>query len=157
SYADLDSYYTKAEEFIGVSGNRDGLPNLPDGSFMPPMKLNCGEQLLRQGAEKLGRHGIPMRLAMLTGPPKPHMKGRLKCHFCGNCGDGCDVGAMFNSLSSTLPVAAATGRMSLQTNAVVRHVIVDTNTGKAKGIAFVDRLTHQEREVFGRVIVLGAS
>jgi choline dehydrogenase-like flavoprotein len=157
SYAEMDPYYTKAEEFIGVSGNRDGLPQLPDGNFMPPMKLNCGEHLLRKGAEKLGRHGIPMRLAMLTGTPKPHMKGRMKCHYCGNCGDGCDVGAMFNSLSSTLPVAAATGRMKLQTNAVVRHVIVDTRTGNAKGIAYVDRLTHQEHEVFGKVIVLGAS
>jgi len=157
SYTDLDPYYTKAEEFIGVSGNRDGLPNLPDGSFMPPMKLNCGEQLLRKGAEKLGRRGIPMRLAMLTGAPKPHMKKRARCHFCGNCGDGCDVGAMFNSLSSTLPVAEATGRMTLRTNAVVRHIIVDTNTGKAKGVAFVDRVTRQEHEVFGKAVVLGAS
>jgi choline dehydrogenase-like flavoprotein len=157
SYRDLDPYYAKAEEFIGVSGNRDGLPQLPDGNFMPPMKLNCGEQMLRKGAEKLGRNGIPMRLAMLTGRPKAHMKGRATCHYCGECGNGCDVGAMFNSLSSTLPVAQATGRMTLRTNAVVRHVIVDTRTGKASGIAFVDRLTGNEQEVFAKVIVLAAS
>src|SRR5262249_56159269 len=84
SYSELAPYYDRAEEFIGVSGNRDGLTNLPDGNFMPPMKLNCGEQLLRQGAEKVGRHGIPMRVAMLTAPPKPWMKKRAKCHFCGN-------------------------------------------------------------------------
>ncbi|HLG15405.1 MAG TPA: GMC family oxidoreductase [Blastocatellia bacterium] len=157
SYADLAPYYDRAEEFIGVSGNRDGLPQLPDGNFMPPMKLNCGEHLLRKGAEKTGRRGIPMRLAMLTAQPKPHMKDRLPCHYCGNCGDGCDVGAMFNSLASTLPVAAATGRMSLRPNSIVRHVIVDTNTGKAKGVAFVDRVTHEEREEFAKVIVLAAS
>ncbi|HMG35598.1 MAG TPA: GMC family oxidoreductase [Blastocatellia bacterium] len=157
SYAELAPYYEKAEEFIGVSGNRDGLAHLPDGNFMPPMKLNCGEHLLRRGAEKLGRHGIPMRLAMMTGPPKAHMKGRHTCHYCGNCGDGCDVGAMFNSLSSTLPVAHATGRLTLRTNAVVRHVIVDSNSGRAKGIAFVDRVTGREEEVSGKVVVLGAS
>ncbi|HTG17915.1 MAG TPA: GMC family oxidoreductase [Blastocatellia bacterium] len=157
SYQELAPYYDKAEEFIGVSGSRDGLPNLPDGNFQPPMKLNCGEQLLRKGAQKTRRHGIPMRVAMLTAPPKPWMKKRARCHYCGNCGDGCDVGAMFNSLTSTLPVAEATGRMTLQTNAIVRHVIVDTNTGKAKGVAFVDRVTREEREEFAKVIVLAAS
>ena len=157
SYEELAPYYDKAEEFIGVSGSRDGLPNLPDGNFQPPMKLNCGEQMLRRGAQKLGRHGIPMRVAMLTAPPKPWMKKRARCHYCGNCGDGCDVGAMFNSLSSTLPVAEATGRMTLRTNSIVRHIIVDTNTGKARGVALVDRVTRQEREEFARVIVLGAS
>src|SRR6266446_7939386 len=157
SYEELAPYYDKAEEFIGVSGNRDGLPHLPDGNFMPGMKLNCGEQLLRKGAEKTNRHGISMRLAMLTGPPKPHMKKRARCHYCGNCGDGCDVGAMFNSLSSTLPVAEATGRMTLRPNSIVRHIVVDTNTGKAKGVAFVDRVTNQEFEAVGKIIVLGAS
>jgi choline dehydrogenase-like flavoprotein len=157
SYKELEPYYTRAEEFIGVSGNRDNLPHLPDGNFMPPMKLNCGEHLLRKGAAKLGRHGIPMRLAMLTAPPKPHMKRRARCHYCGNCGDGCDVGAMFNSLSSTLPVAEATGRMRLRPNSIVRHITVDTNTGKANGVAFVDRVTREEFEARGKIIVLGAS
>lgn len=157
SYKEMEPYYSRAEDFIGVCGSRDNLPQLPDGNLMPAMGLNCGEQLLRKGANKLGRAAIPMRLAMLTAPPRPHMKGRAKCHFCGNCGDGCDVGAMFNSLSSTLPVAQATGRMTLRTNAIVRHVIVDTDTGKAKGVACVDRLTRQEFEVFGKVVVLAAS
>jgi choline dehydrogenase-like flavoprotein len=157
SYEELAPYYDKAEEFIGVSGSRDGLPNLPDGNFLPPMKLNCGEQMLRRGAQKTGRQGIPMRVAMLTAPPKPWMKKRARCHYCGNCGDGCDVGAMFNSLSSTLPVAEATGRMTLRPNSIVRHIIVDTNTGKAKGVALVDRVTREEREEFAKLIVLGAS
>jgi len=98
-----------------------------------------------------------MRVAMLTGPPKPWMKGRNKCHYCGNCGLGCDVGAMFNSLSSTLPVADATGRMTLRPNSVVRQVIVDPTTGKAKGIAYVDRETREEYEAFGKMIILAAS
>ncbi|MFP5260720.1 MAG: GMC family oxidoreductase [Blastocatellia bacterium] len=157
SYEEIAPYYDRAEEFIGVSGNRDGISYLPDGKFMPPMPLTCGEHMLRRGSEKTGRRAIASRVAMLTGQPKPHMKGRAKCHFCGNCGEGCDVGAMFNSLVSTLPVAAATGRMTLRPNSVVRHVITDPNTGKAKGVAFVDRVTYQEREAFGRVIVIAAS
>jgi choline dehydrogenase-like flavoprotein len=157
SYAEMEPYYARAEEFIGVSGSREGLAHLPDGNFMPPMKLNCGEQMLRRGATKLGRAAIPMRLAMLTGQPKPWMRKRARCHYCGNCGDGCDVGAMFNSLSSTLPVAEATGRMTLRPNSIVRQILVDTNTGKPKGVAAVDRVTREEFEVLGRVIVVAAS
>ena len=157
SYSEIAPYYDRVEEFIGVSGNNDGLPYLPDGKFLPPMKINCGEQLLKKGAEKTGRLGISSRVAMLTAPPKPHMKGRYKCHYCGNCGDGCDVGAMFSSISSTLPIAQATGRMTLRPNSVVRHIITDTKSGKAKGVAVVDRITHEEFEVFGRVVVLAAS
>ena len=157
SYADIAPYYDRAEEFIGVSGNLDRIPHLPDGKFMPPMPLTCGEQLLRKGAVKTGRTGISSRVAMLTAPPKPWMKRRNKCHYCGNCGDGCDVGAMFNSLVSTLPLAEATGRMTLRPNSVVRQLLVDTNTGKAKGVAFVDRVTRQELEAFGKIIVVAAS
>ena len=157
SYSDIAPYYDKAEEFIGVSGDLDHIPHLPDGKFMPPMKLTCGEHLLRKGAEKTGRRGISSRVAMLTGPPKSWMKRRAKCHYCGNCGEGCDVGAMFNSLVSTLPIAQATGRMTLRPNSVVRHIIIDTNTGKAKGVAFLDRITHQELEAFAKVIVVAAS
>jgi choline dehydrogenase-like flavoprotein len=157
SYQELSPYYDRAEEFIGVSGDLDGLSHQPDGKFMPPMKLTCGEQLLKKGAEKTGRPGIVSRVAMLTGPPKPHMRGRAKCHYCGHCGDGCDVGAMFSSIASTLPVAAATRRMTLRPNSVVRHIIIDNNTGKAKGVAFMDRVTRQEQEVFGKVIIVAAS
>jgi choline dehydrogenase-like flavoprotein len=156
-YADIAPYYDKVEEFIGVSGNQDRLPHLPDGKFMPPMPLTCGEHQLRRGAEKTGRRGITARVAMLTGPPKPHMKGRHKCHFCGHCGDGCDVGAMFNSVVATLPHAAATGRMTLRPNSVVRHITVDPNTGKARGVAFVDRVTYREYEALGKVIIVAAS
>lgn len=156
SYADIAPYYDRAEEFIGVSGNRDGLDFLPDGKFLPPMKLTCGEELLRKGAEKTGRRGIVSRVAMLTAV-KPHMKGRNPCHYCGHCGEGCDVNAMFSSVAVTLPVAQATGRLTLRPNSVVRHIITDPNTGLAKGVAFVDRVTYQEQEAFGRIIIVAAS
>lgn len=42
SYEDLVVYYDKDEELIGVSGSREGLSNLPDGKFLPPMKLRYG-------------------------------------------------------------------------------------------------------------------
>jgi choline dehydrogenase-like flavoprotein len=158
SYKEIEPYYDKAEEWIGVSGNRDGLPHLPDGKFLPPMGLNCGEQILKKGAANMGIPLIQPRVAMLTALKPHHQKyGRAKCHYCGSCGNGCTVGAMFNSLASTLPAAKATGRMTLRPNTIVRHIVVDTQTGKAKGVAVVDRVTHQEQEFFGKVVIVAAS
>ncbi|HEY6802848.1 MAG TPA: GMC family oxidoreductase [Pyrinomonadaceae bacterium] len=157
SYSEIAPYYDRAEEFIGVSGNNDGLSHVPDGKYMPAMPMTCGEQLLRKGAEKTGRRAITMRVAMLTAKPKSFMKGRQKCHYCGHCGDGCDVNAMFNSVASTLPLAAATGRLTVRPNSIVRHIITDPKTGKASGVAFVDRVTHQESEAFAKVVIVAAS
>src|SRR5215510_8093361 len=157
-YKEIDPYYTRAEEWIGVSGNNDNLWWLPNGNYLPPMALTCGEHRLKKGAEKLGIKLIQPRVAMLTAV-KPHHKkyNRNPCHYCGSCGNGCSVGAMFNSLSSTLPAAKATGRMTLRPNSIVRQILVDQNSGKARGVAVVDRLTHQELEFSSRVIIVAAS
>jgi len=157
-YKEIAPYYDKAEEWIGVSGNNDGLWWQPDGKYLPPIALTCGEVRLRNGAEKLGIKLIQPRVAMLTAVKPHHARyGRAQCHYCGSCGNGCTVGAMFNSLSSTLPAAQATGRMTLRPNSVVRHITVDPNTGKAKGVAVVDRLTYQELEYQGKVVIVAAS
>ncbi|MFN0123309.1 MAG: GMC oxidoreductase [Blastocatellia bacterium] len=157
-YKDIAPYYDKAEEFIGVSGDNDGLWYQPDGKFLPGMKLTCGEQLLKKGSQKLGRPGVASRVAMLTATRPHHTKhNRAACHYCGHCGNGCDVGAMFNSLSSTLPVAAATGRMTLRPNSVVRQINVDPKTGRASGVSVVDRVTCQEMEFRGKAIIVAAS
>jgi len=36
-YKDLAPWYSYVEKFVGISGNKDGLPNLPDGEFLPPL------------------------------------------------------------------------------------------------------------------------
>jgi choline dehydrogenase-like flavoprotein len=157
-YREIEPYYDKAEEWIGVSGNKDGLWWQPDGKYLPPMPLNCGEVRLKNGTERLGFKLIQPRVAMLTAVKPHHAKyGRAQCHYCGSCGNGCTVGAMFNSLASTLPAARATGRMTLRPNSIVRYITVDTNTGRAKGVAVVDRLTYEEIEFTGRVVIVAAS
>src|SRR5207248_103686 len=51
-YADIAPWYDYVEEFIGISGEALGLPQLPDGKFLPPMALNCAEQVVREGVAK---------------------------------------------------------------------------------------------------------
>ncbi|HXG92315.1 MAG TPA: GMC family oxidoreductase [Blastocatellia bacterium] len=155
SYKELEPYYDRVEQFIGVSGSYENIPNLPDGKFLPAMKLTCGEWELKRAVERRwkDRHVIIGRAAILT---KNH-NGRAACHYCGHCDRGCTTYSYFSSPGSTLPAAAKTGRLTLRPNAVASHIIVDTNTGKAKGVAFIDQVTKKAHEVFGRVIVLCAS
>jgi choline dehydrogenase-like flavoprotein len=155
SYAELAPYYDRVEEFIGVSGSAEQLPQLPDGKFLPPMKLTCGEWLLKRSIEKRwkDRRLTIGRAAILT----QRHNGRAACHYCGHCDRGCTTFSYFSSPGSTLPAAAKTGRLTLRPNSIASHVIVDSNTGKAKGVACIDQVTKKTFEVFGKVIMLCAS
>src|SRR5690606_28312945 len=107
-YADLAPWYSHVERFIGVSGEKLGLPHLPDGEFLRPMELNVVE---RAFAAELERHFPDRKLtigrvAILTEPLPGQSRG--VCHYCGPCHRGCSTGAYFSSLSSTLPAAEAT-------------------------------------------------
>ena len=160
SYEDLAPYYDRVEEFVGVSGSYEDLPQLPDGMFLPPMALTCGEHVLKRAVDKFNdplRRVIIGRVAILTG--KLHAgtpDERPACHWCGHCDRGCTIGAYFSSPHTTLPAAARTGKMTLLTNAVVSHVVMDDRTGRAKGVYYVDANTRAHREVFGKVVLLCA-
>ncbi len=153
AYDELAPYYDAVEEFVGISGMEEGLPQLPDSRFLPPMHLSCGEWLLRRAVrEKFGRTVTIGRVAILT---RDH-RGRAACHYCGPCSRGCSTGSYYSSPASTLPAAEATGRLALLENKVVSHVTVDQQ-GKAQGVWCVDRLTRSHSEVRGRIVVLCAS
>jgi glucoside 3-dehydrogenase (cytochrome c) catalytic subunit len=155
SYSDLAPYYDRVEEFVGISGSYEKVPNLPDGKFLPPMAMTCGERLLKKAVERRwkDRRVTIGRVAMLT---RNH-QGRAKCHYCGHCERGCTTGSYFSSPASTLPAAAKTGRLTLRPNAIASHVLIDLKTGKAKGVGFIDQMTKQAQEVFANVVVLCAS
>ncbi len=152
SYADIAPYYDRVEEHIGVSGYAEGYPQLPDGKFLPGMPYNCVELIMRNAALRMGLPATHRRLAQLT---RPH-KGRAACHYCGACIQGCDVGAMFNSLVSTLPPAAATGRMVLRPDSIVRAVLM-ADGGKARGVSYIERNSKLDYDARGRHFIVAAS
>ena len=153
SYKDLAPYYDKVEAFIGVSGSREGLEQMPDGQFLPPMNLSCGGRLAREViGKKFGWVVMPDRVANLT----VEHRGRPACHYCNECQRGCYTASYFNSPSVTLPAAARTGRLTLVSDAVVSHVLMNAH-GKAEGVYFVERTTHAHREARANVVVLAAS
>jgi choline dehydrogenase-like flavoprotein len=155
SYKDLEPYYDQVEDFVGISGSFENLPQLPDSRFLPPMAMTCGERMFKKAVEAnfKNRKVIIGRAAILT---QKH-QGRAACHWCGHCDRGCTTYSYFSSPGSTLPAAAKTGRMTLRPNSIVREVIVDKKTGKASGVRVVDQLTRRNYEERARVVVLCAS
>jgi choline dehydrogenase-like flavoprotein len=152
SYDEMVPYYEEVERFVGISGTAEGLPQLPDSVFLPGMEMTCGEEILRKGVkEKMGRVVTIGRVAILT---KPH-NGRAACHYCGPCEQGCVTFSYYSSPWTTIAAAEKTGRLTLMTDAVVSHIVM--KDGKASGVAYLDRVTREPREVRAKVVVLCAS
>lgn len=152
-YKDLASYYDKVEQEIGVCGGDDDQDSLPGSKFhLPPPALRCGEKVMQSAAKSIGIDVVNVRRAVLT---KQH-NGRPKCHFCGACGKGCDIGAFFNSSDYLIEPAFKTGRLQVIDNAVVARILVD-DKGLANGVQYFDRNTREEHRVYGKRVVVAAS
>jgi choline dehydrogenase-like flavoprotein len=152
-YKDIAPYYDLVEDYVGVSALREGLAELPDGRFLPPMAFTCSEVAVRSRLKaRLNRTLTQGRTANLTRP----IHGRAACHYCGPCEHGCATHSYFNASFTTVADALATGRCTLVTGAMAYKVLVDPDTRRAKGVLYVDRATRQPREIFGRVVALCA-
>jgi choline dehydrogenase-like flavoprotein len=151
-YADMKPYYDRVERFIGVSGAKEGLPQFPDGEFLPPMNLNCAETIFTAASKSLGWRTTHRRLAQLT---RMH-NNRPPCHYCGNCVNGCDVGAMFNTVAVTLPPALKTGNLEVLTDSVVARVRMNSEN-RAQGITYIERFTNKPVDIDAKFVILAAS
>ena len=160
-YADLKPWYDHVSRFVGISGQRENLRQLPDGPFLPAMPLNCVEEVVRDRVRAAfpARHVTPGRAAHLTAyDPGVHLGPRGSCQYRNRCVRGCPYGGYFASNSSTLPVAEETGNLTLLHHAAVRQVIFDADAGRATGVAVKRTDTNEEVEFFSRgVIFLNAS
>jgi len=159
-YKDIEPWYDYAETFVGVSGQKEGLKQVPDGKFLPPMELNCAEQFFREEvAKKYPKRVItPGRVANLTEyKPDVHLGTRGQCQTRDRCWRGCPLGGYFSSLSATIPVAAETGNLTLRPDSVVTEIMFDTKTRKATGVRVKDTQTGEMLEFFARIIFCNAS
>lgn len=156
-YKDISPWYDYVEQYIGVSGQVENYPMLPDGKFLPPMELNCVEHELKKSVkDKFGRLLTIGRTAHATAP-LPHSPQRGTCQYRNLCMRGCPYGGYFSSVSSTLPAAEKTGNMTLRPNSIAYEIIYDEKKGKATGIKVQDAETGEQLEFHARVIFLCAS
>jgi choline dehydrogenase-like flavoprotein len=157
-YDDVAPFYDRVERMIGVNGGVIGLENHPDsppGCLLPPPKPRVPEMLIKAAAESLG---IPVRAAhtaVLTRDMTDEVAPRSACFNASPCTRGCSIGAMFQSTTSLLPTAKATGRLTIVTDAMVSRVVM-ASANRAAGVEYVDRKTGLRHQVKARVVVLAA-
>ncbi|MEB3332356.1 MAG: GMC family oxidoreductase, partial [Synechococcaceae cyanobacterium] len=133
--SDLAPYYERLERLLAVHGQADGLPQLPDGCYQPPLPFTPAEQRLQAA------------IAAELDLPLIHSRG-----FALPRGEGWP---MHSSPGSTLARALATGRTRVRAGAVVSHVLIVN--GAARGVAWVDAATGEPQHSRAPLVVLCAS
>jgi choline dehydrogenase-like flavoprotein len=159
SYKDIQPYYDKVDLYLGISGQNENVPYLPDSIFQRPVKLNWSEVKLRTSLKKMDRLLTPYRAGVTTDGLK-HNKYRNRCFGRGACSrhtGGCDIHAAFDSPTGLILPAMDTGNLTLRTNSIAREITVDKKTGKASGVAFIDAETGKAYEVKAKVVIVAAS
>ena len=159
-YKDLEPWYDKVEEFVGVAGSHEGLGQLPDGKYLPPFEMDCAEKLLKQ---KMAEHFpertmMVARVANLKRATDEHIAlGRGECQARNHCFRGCSFGAYFSSNSATLPAARRTGNLTLKSDSIVESLVYDEQTKRVSGVRVIDRVTKEKKTYTAKVVFLNAS
>ncbi|MFI5157185.1 MAG: GMC oxidoreductase, partial [Chitinophagales bacterium] len=155
-YAEIAPWYDYAEKFAGISGNRDGIPQLPDGQFLPPMDMTCVEKDVASRIKahyKGSRNMVIGRVANLTVPHE----GRTNCQFRNKCWLGCPFGGYFSTQSSTLPAAMKTGNLTVRPWSIVTRILYDKDKKRATGVEILDGETNKTYTYYAKIIFLNAS
>jgi choline dehydrogenase-like flavoprotein len=155
-YREIAAWYDHVERFAGISGSREGLAQLPDGEFLPPMALNVAEQHVAAGISKAFSDRRRLIIGRAANLSVPH-NGRNVCQYRNKCSAGCPFGAYFSSQSSTLPAAMRTGNLTLRPDSIVTRVVYDRDRKRASGVEVLDAVTRQTTEYTARVVFLCAS
>ena len=155
-YKDIAPWYSYAEKFAGISGNRDGLAILPDGDFMPPMEMNVVEKDVAKRLKEYYKEERAMIIGRTANITVPH-NNRTNCQYRNKCWLGCPFGAYFSTQSATLPAAMATGNLTVRPWSIVTKILYDKDTKKAKGVEVLDAETNKTYEYFAKIVFLNAS
>lgn len=156
-YKEIAPWYDYVEKFAGISGSVEGMPQLPDGHFLPAMEMNVVEKFVAQRMndhyKKEFRKMIIGRTANLTVPHD----GRTNCQYRNRCWLGCPFGAYFSTQSSTLPAAQKTGNLTLRPWSIVTKILYDKDKKKATGVEVLDAENNQTYVYNAKIIFLNAS
>ena len=159
-YKDIAPWYSCVEKHVGISGEKLGLPQLPDSEFLPPMAMFCVEKEVRQRIEKNfpGRVMTIGRVANLSKATQAQMNmGRAGCQYRSKCALGCPYGAYFSTQSCTLPPAAKTGLLTLRPDSLVAEIHYDADWKRATGVRVIDTVTMEDRDYSAKLIFVCGS
>jgi choline dehydrogenase-like flavoprotein len=154
-YKDISPWYDYVENYVGISGKKEGLDHFPDGNYLPPMEMNCIENYFSDKIRSKYKDRIVTigRVANLTRG----WQGRGPCQFRNLCSRGCPFGGYFSSNAATLPAAFSTGNLSLLPDTIVLEIIYDEKTKRASGARVMDTITKEIKEYYAKIIFVNAS
>lgn len=156
-YDEIAPWYTYVEGFAGISGNKDGLPQLPDGNFLPPMEMNCVEKdVAARIKQNFGGKRV-MTIGRVANLTEARPEQNRQCQYRDKCWLGCTFGGYFSTQSATLPAAMKTGNLTVRPFSIVKEIIYDKNTKKATGVRILDAQNNQTYDYFSKIVFLNAS
>jgi choline dehydrogenase-like flavoprotein len=135
TYAELEPYYTKAEQELGISGEPGPFDAWRSKPYpLPPLPIKSSGALMEKGARNLGWHAQPAPMAVISQP----YRGRSACSHCGFCEFyGCEVKAKSSTLATVIPEAEKTGHCEIRPNSYVRKIETD-KAGRVIGVIYFD-------------------
>jgi len=151
SYQDLEPYYARAEQSLGVAGTPDDPWASPRSTPfpLPPFPYSTSDVRFDSACRPLGiaLHHLPQaRNSVAYG-------GRAPCQACSTC-HVCPTGAKASIDLTHVPEAEATGNVRIITEATVLKLEVDSSGGvSAARYARPDKV---EQRVTARVFVVAA-
>jgi choline dehydrogenase-like flavoprotein len=140
---DLEPYYAKAEDKMGVTGT-NGIPRLPG---------NNNYKVFANGAKRLGYKDFHTGNMAINSEPRDD---RGSCQQIGFCFQGCKSGAKWSTLISEIPKGEATGKLEVRANAHVLQIQHD-DSGKVTGVLYADKDGNQHVQKARAVCVAGNS
>jgi choline dehydrogenase-like flavoprotein len=155
-YKDIAPWYSYVEKFVGISGSKEGLRQLPDSEFLPPMEMNCLEKHMADEIQHQFTDGRRMIIGRVANLSKG-LDGRGPCQYRNMCDRGCPFTGYFSSNGVTLPAANATGNLTLRPYSIVVEVMYDKDKKRARGIRIQDANTMKTEEYYANIIFLNAS
>jgi len=143
SLAELEPYYARAEDKMGVTGT-NGIPRLPG---------NNNFKVLAAGAQKVGYKEFHTGNMAINSQPRD---GRGSCQQIGFCFQGCKSGAKWSTLYTEIPKGEETGNLEVRPNSQVLKIEHDAS-GKVTGVVYADKTGAMQRQKARAVAVAGNS
>ncbi len=140
---DLEPYYAKAEDKMGVTRTND-IPGLPGSNNF---------KIMYAGAKRLGYQDCHTGRMAINSRVRD---GRASCQQIGFCFQGCKSGAKWSTLYAEIPKAEKTGNLDLRPESQVLQIQHDDD-GKVTGVVYADAEGNQQEQKARGVAVAGNS
>ncbi len=140
---ELEPYYARAEDKMGVTGTND-IPRLPG---------NNNFKVMAAGAKRLGYKEFHTGNMAINSQPRDD---RGSCQQIGFCFQGCKSGAKWSTLISEIPKGEATGKLEVRPNSQVLQIQHD-DSGKVTGVLYADKDGKQQVQKARAVALAGNS